>query len=231
MFDDLNPEQPREQPNAWKEELRERFEEWLARVETLPEADEAPDAPDLYSFHEELAALRNESRKGNRKSAELFSQFSVSLGGFEEEMKRLRGQLTRLETAQPTAQDLPRSHCLALVEMLDRLHRLRRAIERMPPPGRFAFLPPSAAWQEASKSLRQGFDILVTHLETLTAQAGLRPVPTAGLAFDPTSMVAVDAIATSGGPANVVLEEVSPGYRLRDEVLRPAEVRISKAIS
>ncbi len=231
MFDDLNPELPREQPNAWKEQLRDRFEEWLERIETQPEPDEAPDSPDLYSFYQELAALRNESRKGNRKSAELFSQFGVSLGGFEEEMKRLRGQLTRLETTQPGAQDLPRSHCLALVEMLDRLHRLRRAIERMPSPARFAFLPPSAAWQEAWKSLRQGFDILVTHLETLTAQAGLQPVPTAGLAFDPTSMVAVDAVAMSGRPANVVLEEISPGYRWRDEVLRPAEVRISKAIS
>jgi molecular chaperone GrpE (heat shock protein) len=227
MFDDLNPEQP----GAWKEQLRERFEAWLATVEALPEPEQERDAPDLYALFEELAALRNESRKGNRKSAELFSQFGASLGGFEEEMKRLREHLTRLETAQPTAQDLPRSHCLALVEMLDRLHRMRRAAERMPPPGRLAFLPPSAAWREAWKSLRQGFDILVTHLETLTAQAGLRPIPTAGLAFDPTSMVAVDAVATSAHPANIVLEEISSGYAWREEVLRPAEVRISKALS
>jgi molecular chaperone GrpE len=239
MFDDLNPEPsneaptdaPSDAPSAWKEQLRERFEAWLAAVETMPQPVEERDPPDLYSLFEELAALRNESRKGNRKSAELFSQFGASLGGFEEEMKRLRGQLTRLETAPSAAQDLPRSHCLALVEMLDRLHRLRRAIQRMPPPGRFAFLPPSAAWQEAGKSLRQGFDILVTHLETLTTQAGLRPIPTAGLAFDPTAMIAVDAVATSGRPANVVLEEISPGYAWRGEVLRPAEVRISKATS
>jgi molecular chaperone GrpE len=229
MFDDLNPEQPSEQPSAWKGQLRERFEAWLATVETQPEPADAPDAPDLYSLFEELAALRNESRKGNRKSAEVFSQFGASLGGFEEEMKRLRGQLSRLETAQPAGPALPRSHCLALVEMLDRLHRLRRALERMPPPGRLAIFPPSPAWQEAWKSLRQGFDILVTHLETLTAQAGLRPIPTAGLAFDPTAMVAVDAVAAPGRPANLVLEEISPGYQWRDEVLRPAEVRISKA--
>jgi molecular chaperone GrpE len=230
MFD-LVPEQPAEGLTAWKEQLRARFEAWLAEVETMPAPLAEPDPPDLYSLFEELAALRNESRKGNRKSAELFSQFGVSLGGFEEEMKRLRGQLTRLETAQPGAHDLPRSHCLALVEMLDRLHRLRGAMERMPPAGRLAILPPSAAWRAAWQSLRQGFDILVTHLDTLTAQTGLRPIPTAGLPFDPTSMVALDAVAASGRAANVVLEEISPGYLWRDEVLRPAEVRISKAAS
>jgi hypothetical protein len=227
MFDDVNPEPT----DAWKEQLRARFEAWLATVETLPEPDEAPDAPDLYSLFEELAALRNESRKGNRKSAEVFSQFGTSLGGFEEEMKRLRGQLTRLETTQPAAQDLPRSHCLALVEMLDRLHRLRGAMERMPRPGRLAFIPPRAAWQEAWKSLRQGFEILVTHLETLTAKAGLRPIPTVGLAFDPTCMVALEAVATSGRPPNFVHQEISPGYARGEEVLRPAEVKITKALS
>src|SRR3954469_20167384 len=134
MFD-LVPEQPTDagpgvENNAWKAQLRARFEAWLATVDTMPEPDTEPDVPDLYSFFEELVALRNESRKGNRRSAEVFSQFGASLGGFEEEMKRLRGQLTRLETAAPTAGELPRSHCLALVEMLDRLHRLRGAMER-----------------------------------------------------------------------------------------------------
>lgn len=241
MFDDdLDPEEESIEPGgdaglaAWKRQMREQFEAWLATVETLPEPEEepeAPDAPDLYSLYEELAALRNESRKGNRKSAELFSQFGASLGGFEAEMQRLRGQLSRIESAQPGAQELPRSHCLALVEMLDRLHRLRAAIERMPQPHRYAFLPPRPEWKEAWGSLGQGFDILLTHLERLTSQAGIQPMKTAGLPFDPTSMIAVAASATDQHPANLVLEEIAPGYTWRGEVLRPAEVKISKPIS
>ena len=232
--DDLEPSHPYPSIDPalakWKHDLRERFEAWLDSIDTIPKADEEPHTPDLYSFYEELAALRAESRKGNRKSAELFSQFGESLGGFDEEMKRLRAQLTRLGDAQPVAGDLPRSHCLALVETLDRLQRLGAAVQRTPKRERFAVFRPDAAWEKAWHALRQGFDILLTHLESLIRQAGIRRLVTVGKAFDPTAMVAVAAVEAQNVAANTVVEEMAPGYALRDEVLRPAEVKISKLI-
>ena len=44
-------------------------------------------------------------------------------------------------------------------------------------------------------------------------------------------MVAVATIASDGRPLNVVIEEVAPGYLWRDEILRPAEVKITKSES
>jgi molecular chaperone GrpE (heat shock protein) len=44
-------------------------------------------------------------------------------------------------------------------------------------------------------------------------------------------MLAVATIAPNGQPLNVVVEEVAPGYRWRNEILRPAEVKITKSQS
>jgi molecular chaperone GrpE (heat shock protein) len=44
-------------------------------------------------------------------------------------------------------------------------------------------------------------------------------------------MIAVATIVPNGRPLNVVVEEVAPGYRWRDEVLRPAEVKVTKSES
>jgi GrpE len=218
---------------GWKAQLRTQFESWLESVEEIPETSEEPageDAPDLYSFYEELAALRAESRKGNRKSAEVFSQFGDSLGHFEGEVKRLREQLGRL-APQGEEQALPRPHCLALVDLLDRLRRLGAALERPPRSGFFAFLGPDRAWRESWENLRQAFSILATHLEKLTEQAGVHPMTTLGQPFDPTRMIAVGTTPAGTGPANRVAEEVAVGYLWRGDVLRPAEVKITASAS
>ena len=238
MCEEIEPTEPTESVECddeteeseiedWKTQLRAQFEAWLEEVDEIPEECEPAETPDLYSLFEELAALRNESRQGNRKSAEVFSQVGASLGQFDAELKRLREQMSRSEPANK--QSIPRSECLALVQILDRMHRLRAALEREPKPSGLPFFKPDGAWKEAWENLRQGFSIVTMHLETLIQQAGVRPMVTLGAPFDPVCMVAVAAIPSPENAPNTVLEEISPGYHWRDEVLRPAEVSISKS--
>lgn len=217
--------------DALKQRLRRQFESWLESVEQMSEIQEQEDAPDLYSLYEELTALRNETRKGNRKSAEVFSRFGESLGHFQDEIRRLGEQLNRVESARGDKQVLPRSYSLALVELIDRMHRLGAAFERPPQPGRLAFSNPAGPWRKAWANWQQGFSILVTHFEKLLDQAGVQRLKTVGATFDPVTMVAVATIVPNGRPLNVVVEEVAPGYCWRDEVLRPAEVKITKSES
>ena len=214
----------------WKESLREQFEAWMESVDEISEVDEEAQAPDLYSLYEALVALRNENRAGNRKAVEVFGRFGESLSHFDVEMKRLREQWTRLEAVQGQKDTIPRSQCLALVEMLDRMQRLRAALERRPAEGRFGWLGVGASWKEAWENVRRGFSIVTHHLETLLERAGVTTIQTVGKLFDPVAMVVVETIPSPDRAANFVLEEVSPGYRWRDEVLRPAEVKISKSI-
>jgi len=214
--------------DAWKQQLRQQFEAWLESIEHMPEIQEQMDAPDLYSLYEELTALRNETRQGNRKSAEVFSRFDESLGRFQDEIRRLPEQLSRIESVPGDKAALPRSFLLALVELVDRMHRLRAALDRSPQPRRFAFWSPDGPWRKAWANWQHGFSILVTHFEKLLEQAGVQRLNTVGTPFDPVTMFAVATIAPNGRPLNVVVEEVAPGYRWRDEVLRAAEVKITK---
>ena len=238
MYDDI--EQPEASPprgnspelDAWKQQLRRQFESWLEAVEHLPEAKEpAADAPDLYSLYAELTALRNETRQGNRKSADVFGRLGESLGRFEDELRRLREQLNRSDAAGSSKPALPRSYFLALAEMADRMHRLGAALERPPQPGRFAFLSPDGPWRKAWANWQHGFSILISHFDNLLEQAGIQRLNTVGGTFDPATMVAVDTTAPDGQPPNMVIEEITPGYRWRDELLRPAEVKITKSKS
>ena len=214
--------------DCWKQELRRQFELWLEQVEQIPETLEPPDAPDLYSLYEEFTALRSETRKGNRKSAEVISQIGESLSHVEEQVNRLCGQLRHIDSPSSDKIALSRSYLLALVEMLDRIYRLAGALERPPKPARFALLRPDASWKKAWASLQQAVFILLTHFEKLLEQAGIQRVSTLGAALDPVSMVAVAIVPAEGQPANIVVEEIAPGYRWHDEVLRPAEVKITK---
>jgi GrpE len=216
---------------AWKQRLREQFELWLESVEQMPDNQGPAEAPDLYSLYEELTALRNESRKGNRKSAEIFSRFGESLDHFQEQIGRIGEQMTRIEVARGDPAMLPHSYFLGLVELVDRMQRLGAAFERPPQPGRFAFLGSDAAWRKAWANSQQGFSILVSHLEKLIQQAGIQRLNTVGAVFDPVTMLAVATLAPNGRPLNVVVEEVAPGYRWRNEILRPAEVKITKSES
>jgi len=217
--------------DSWKDELRRQFELWLESLENVPEPQKLPDAPDLYSLYEEISALRNETRKGNRKSAEVFGQVGESLGQVEAEIKRLREHLSRTDSASGDRAVLPRSYLLALVEMFDRIHRLGGALERPPRPPRLAWLRPDDSWRRAWANLQQGVSILLTHFEELLAQAGIQRMRTLGTVFDPVSMLAVAIVPPDGQPPNVVVEEIAAGYRWRDEVLRPAEVKITKTES
>jgi len=79
--------------DSWKEDLRRQFELWLESLEDIPETQELRDAPDLYSLYEELTALRNETRKGNRRSAEVFGQVGESLGQARRFLEESMGEL------------------------------------------------------------------------------------------------------------------------------------------
>ncbi|UCE59969.1 MAG: nucleotide exchange factor GrpE [Phycisphaerales bacterium] len=59
---------------------------------------------------------------------------------------------------------------------------------------------------------------------------GLESIQAAGEAFDPHIHEAMMQQPSDDHPSNTVLQEVAKGYRLRDRILRPAKVIVSKAV-
>ncbi|MBX3744089.1 MAG: nucleotide exchange factor GrpE [Verrucomicrobiae bacterium] len=218
---------------AWKEALRRDFEVWLASVGEdfdSPEEDVVEggteEEPDLYSFFEQLAALNNEVRKANRRSAEAVSQWADTLGRFEQSLGPLRESVADLAAARPAEEGMPAERCLALVELLDRMRRLEAAASVETPRSSW-WRSQDAAWRRLWEGQRDGLSIVVGHLETLLQRDGVVRFATVGEAFDPTTMVAVAVERTSGRPPRTVVAELASGYRRHGRLLRAAQVTVS----
>ena len=223
----------------WKAALRAQFEEALAGLEepsafNRDDADqeEVEDAPDIYTFYEALAALRHEVRQGNRKTAEAFSQFGDSLGAFDSELKRWSDASARTSksNASTASNDTAKSLRLPLVELGDRIHRLRDSFQN-PPAAKAGWFGRRIAnlWQRAWREREQAIQLLAEQVSALLSAAGLTPIPTKGRPFDPTLMTAIarDESSADGGSL-VVVEEITRGYLYQNSILRLAEVRVSR---
>jgi len=77
------------------------------------------------------------------------------------------------------------------------------------------------------ESLQQGMRMLQWQLNELLKAEGLTSVPSVGEQFDPYVHEAIETVASAEHPEGVVVEEVRKGYRLGDETLRPARVKVS----
>lgn len=200
--------------------------------ELHPEAGpRAVEPPSLYAFYEELLAVRNEMRHGNRKFAETFGRFGDVLDGMRQESGKLRERLARDSGDGAVSRGL----ALALVDICDRVDRLEAAAASQANNGWLARLKAEGRWQKQAEAIA----FLRHHLQPVLAAAGVQRIPVQGQPFDPLWMKAVESPhqlpelepADSSRPgrplALVVEEELLPGYRMGDQCLRPAEVRLT----
>ncbi len=74
----------------------------------------------------------------------------------------------------------------------------------------------------------QGIEIMARQFNELLHKHGVRPVECLGLPFDPEEQEGLGYIATDDCPEGCVAEEVCPGYKLGDTLLKPARVMVAK---
>lgn len=80
-----------------------------------------------------------------------------------------------------------------------------------------------------SVGMEKGIYIIRGQIEETLRRYGLQKIELPAKAlFDPSVHEAVGEVESEESPGTVI-EEVSPGYRLHERVLRPARVRIAKA--
>lgn len=78
-------------------------------------------------------------------------------------------------------------------------------------------------------AVRQGVELTVRQLQTVLASSGIRPFDAVGQPFDPTRHEAVARGSVPGIPEGHVAEEYRRGYLIKDQVLRPALVKVAQA--
>ncbi|OGH17722.1 MAG: nucleotide exchange factor GrpE [Candidatus Levybacteria bacterium RIFCSPHIGHO2_01_FULL_40_15b] len=71
----------------------------------------------------------------------------------------------------------------------------------------------------------EGIKITIKHLQESLRDVGVEKIQTEDQIFNPETM---EALSTSEGEENKVLEELRPGYTLNGKLLRPAQVKVGK---
>lgn len=78
------------------------------------------------------------------------------------------------------------------------------------------------------KNWAVGFKMIASQFSQVLENLGVVPFSAKGKPFDPHLHEAMEMVETEDHPDNTVLEEVSKGYLLKESVLRPAQVKVSK---
>ena len=77
------------------------------------------------------------------------------------------------------------------------------------------------------QALQQTLRMVMWQMNEVMRGEGLTPIPTVGEAFNPYVHEAIEKVEDSDQPEDTVVEEVLKGYKLGDEMLRPARVKVS----
>ncbi|WP_038163580.1 nucleotide exchange factor GrpE [Verrucomicrobium sp. BvORR106] len=217
----------------WKSALRAEFETWLESVDQLaePEADEiaaAEEAPSLRSFYEQLTTATTEWRRSGRRTADVLARLGDSLSALGEETRQLR--LQRSQEEQGDA--LPSDWYLALIETADKIRRIQTAFDS-PPQVSPTWWPSARAglqtWRNAWQVQGEAFAILSGHVDGQLRKAGLERIVTQGRILDPAVMTAVSVTVDGSVPDQTVIEEILPGYQRGGQLVRAAQVRVSRS--
>jgi len=210
-----------------KQALIDRFRGYLDIVE---DGEEPPDDPgetaDLFSVLVEMAALRSEVRTESRLVKEALEQFRGVFDSLQASQATLQRELDRARTeTRDQAQSALRPLLLDVIDLRDRLvaaltlsaaarPRWRDRLWRRDRSG-------VAAWQEGLRMTLRRLDQVLLDRRVVATQL-------AGLPFDPRLARALGTAADSSVAEGTVIKEVRAGFLWDDQVLRTAEVIVSK---
>jgi molecular chaperone GrpE len=163
---------------------------------------------------EDVAALRSELEQRSEQLLRLAADF---------ENFRRRKNLELGDRARYASEEAAR----ALLPVLDNLRRAighAARVDGESPPG-----PEPAAPRpgEADQQLHDGLRLVVLQFEQALREIGVEPVETVGARFDPALHEAIGGVESDEVSEDTVIDEVQPGYRLHDRLLRPALVRVA----
>jgi molecular chaperone GrpE len=178
---------------------------WWARGEDAPEAN-ASSGSLKPSYVEEL---ERKVAGAEKQAQEYLGKYRQASQEFEDARARMRKEL---------AKDAERNRRDVLASLLEVLDNLDRAIDAAKRSGK-----------DASDPLMQGVELVRQQFLSKLEGFGVTRIPSDGAKFDPVVHEAVTTVPGDAASDGQVAGVIAQGYRIGDEVLRPALVAVSKA--
>lgn len=215
--------------DAAKENLLQQFRHYLDGIDTLPAMtgdDPGSGAADLFTVFVELAAVRNEVRAESRLVKDALDQFRGAFDTLQSAHATLEQQLTRAHAeARERSDALMRPLLLDLLDLRDRLDAALK--QTAPPPAKWL-----DRWRRKpvqADNWREGIGITARRLDRILAERRVQRMQLTGERFDPRLARVVGASLCSGTAPGVVVDEARAGYMWDNQLLRIAEVIVSKS--
>ena len=173
------------------------------------ESDEPNGAPSLKpKYVEELEAR---TRAAEQKAQDVQARFEQVRAQLQRETDETRARLNRAADER-----LTREKANFIASLLPVVDNLRRAVE--------------AAEAGGEKgALLDGLRGTISGFEGALANAGVEPVASVGEQFNPELHEAVDTVEVEPERDGEVTAEHSRGYRIGDQLVRPARVQVGRA--
>lgn len=191
----------------------------------LPE--ELGPTTDLYTLLVEMAGLRSEVRTESRLVKEALDQFrsvfetlQTSHAAAQQELERARAE------ARDQAKAAVRPLLLEVIDLRDRLLAALKVGETRRMGWRQRWLRGTRSGTEA---WQEGLRLILRRLDQVLVDRRVVAMGLEGRKFDPLHARAIGTVADTGAPDGTVVEEVRSGFLWDDQVLRTAEVIVSKS--
>jgi molecular chaperone GrpE len=211
---------------------RDDTTEPLSGEATRPQAKAAPPAPEPVKVVDRRWWVRDDEATGDtgayappkpsyveqleKQLAEKDQLLQSSIARFREasaEFEAVRARMRR-----DVAKDIERGRRTMLVELLDVVDNLDRAIQ-------------SASAGSAMEAVLKGIEMVRELFLAKLGGFGVHPIPSVGQPFDPARHDAITMVPTHD-PASegLVVGVVAEGYMIGEEVLRPARVAVARLV-
>ena len=166
-------------------------------------AEEGEVSYEVRKLQAQIEGLNEKLKKLEEEKQGVFAQLVRRQADFENFRKR----------AEKEKQDFRQK---AEVELLTKLLPVMDGFERA-----------LASETENTDEYRKGVELIYKQFADILARAGLEKIDTFGKTFDPLIHHAIERVETTDYPDNQVLGEMQPGYRFKNELVRPALVRVA----
>jgi molecular chaperone GrpE len=176
---------------------------------TLPEGKaqmetEQGEIERLKAENEKLRDENAQQKEKLRREHEIYLRSVADFNNYRQRIERERAN---------AAQIGKREIILSLLDFLDDFERALKHID------------------ESEVSVSEGLHAIHRRLASLLEAQGVAAFESVGYPFDPTLHEAVGSEESDEQEPDTVLDELSPGYRWGDELLRPARVRVARQAS
>ena len=160
------------------------------------------------SYVEELEAR---TREAEQKVLDVQTRFEQVRSELKRETDELRRRLARNADER-----VAREKATFISALLPVIDNLQRAVE-------------AAEGGGTQESLLNGLRGTISGFENVLAQAGAEPIEALAQAFDPELHEAVDTVEVEPALDGQVIAQYGRGYRLGNQLLRPARVQVGRA--